>query len=68
MDISGQWPFARGWYAVARYNYSFLDSRLLEGLAGFEYNENKEYTNLQIRTIQATTKAMPIDGKRNNFV
>ena len=38
IDISGQWPVAAGWYAVGRYNYSFLDQRLLEGLAGFEYN------------------------------
>ena len=38
VDISGQWPIAAGWYAVGRYNYSFLDKRLLEGLAGFEYN------------------------------
>ena len=26
IDISGQWPVAAGWYAVGRYNYSFLDS------------------------------------------
>lgn len=38
IDISGQWPVAAGWYAVGRYNYSLLDKRLLEGLAGFEYN------------------------------
>jgi LPS-assembly protein len=38
VDISAQWPIAAGWYAVGRYNYSFLDKRLLEGLAGFEYN------------------------------
>ena len=38
LDISGQWPIARGWYAVGRYNYSFYDRRLLEGLAGFSYN------------------------------
>jgi len=38
VDISAQWPIATGWYAVGRYNYSFLDKRLLEGLAGFEYN------------------------------
>ena len=38
IDFSGQWPVATGWYAVGRYNYSFLDKRLLEGLAGFEYN------------------------------
>ncbi|HEX6155401.1 MAG TPA: LPS-assembly protein LptD [Burkholderiales bacterium] len=38
IDISGQWPVAAGWYGVGRYNYSILDKRLLEGLAGFEYN------------------------------
>jgi LPS-assembly protein len=29
---------APGWYAVGRYNYSLLDGRLVEGLAGIEYN------------------------------
>ncbi len=38
IDLSGQWPLGRGWYGVGRYNYSLLDKRLLEGLAGFEYN------------------------------
>jgi LPS-assembly protein len=38
IDVSGQWPVAPGWYAVGRYNYSLRDSRLLEGIAGFEYN------------------------------
>jgi LPS-assembly protein len=38
IDVSGQWPLGTGWYGVARYNYSILDDRLLEGLAGFEYN------------------------------
>jgi LPS-assembly protein len=38
IDISAQWPVMAGWYAVGRYNYSILDKRLLEGLAGFEYN------------------------------
>lgn len=38
VDVSGQWPVAPGWYAVGRYNYSFRDSRMLEGLGGLEYN------------------------------
>ncbi len=38
VDLSGQWPLGRGWYGVGRYNYSLLDKRLVEGLAGFEYN------------------------------
>jgi LPS-assembly protein len=38
VDLSGQWPFSGRLSAVARWNYSVADSRLLEGLAGFEYN------------------------------
>ncbi|MBK5102611.1 MAG: LPS-assembly protein LptD [Burkholderiales bacterium] len=38
LDISAQWPLGGGWYGVGRYNYSVRDSRLVEGLAGFEYN------------------------------
>ena len=37
-DVTGQWPVAAGWYAVGRWNYSFSDRRLLEGIAGVEYN------------------------------
>ncbi len=38
VDVSGQWPVAPGWYAIGRWNYSVSESRLLEGIAGFEYN------------------------------
>ncbi|MDH3318405.1 MAG: LPS assembly protein LptD, partial [Betaproteobacteria bacterium] len=38
VDVSGQWPIYAGWYALGRYNYSLYDRRLLEGLAGLEYN------------------------------
>lgn len=38
VDIAGQWPVAAGWYAIGRWNYSVSDSRLLEGIAGVEYN------------------------------
>jgi LPS-assembly protein len=38
IDVTGQWPVATGWYAIGRWNYSVSDSRLLEGIAGLEYN------------------------------
>ncbi len=38
IDLTGQWPVATGLYAIGRWNYSVSDSRLLEGIAGFEYN------------------------------
>lgn len=38
VDISAQWPLAPRWYGLMRYNYSFVDGRVVEGLAGLEYN------------------------------
>jgi len=38
IDASTQWPLGRGWYGVGRFNYSLQDRRIIEGLAGFEYN------------------------------
>lgn len=37
-DVSGQWPIAGGWSGVGRWNYSVQDRRVLEGLAGMEYD------------------------------
>lgn len=55
IDIAGQWPIARGWYAVGRYNYSMLDGRLLEGLAGFEYNAGCWVFRTVFQRLQTTT-------------
>ena len=38
-DLSLQWPIQAGWTAVGRWNYSLLDNRALEALAGIEYND-----------------------------
>lgn len=38
IDVSGQWPLFGGWNAVGRYNYSTRESRLVEGIAGLEYD------------------------------
>jgi LPS-assembly protein len=53
VDISGQWPIGRGWYGVGRYNYSFLDQRLLEGLAGAEYNAGCWVFRAVVQRLQA---------------
>ena len=37
-DISGQWPITGKWNAVGRWNYSTQDKRLLEAVAGVEYD------------------------------
>lgn len=38
VDISGQWPIWGGWSAVGRYNYSLLDHKPVETVAGLEYS------------------------------
>lgn len=38
IDASGQWPLSARWQGVMRYNYSLRESRILETLAGLEYN------------------------------
>jgi LPS-assembly protein len=38
VDVSAQWPIVAGLTAVGRYNWSLKDGKLIEGLAGFEYN------------------------------
>jgi LPS-assembly protein len=60
VDVSGQWPIAAGWYGVGRYNYSILDKRLVDGLAGIEYNAGcwvfrAVFTRLQAAAQVAST-------------
>ena len=55
-DLSGQWPVQPGWYAIGRVNYSFLDKRLLEGLAGIEYNAGCWVFRGVFQRIQAATQ------------
>jgi LPS-assembly protein len=38
VDWSAQWPITSKWSGVARWNYSTRDKRVIEGLAGLEYN------------------------------
>ena len=38
VDFSGQWPFLDRWSVIGRWNYSLVDGKTLEGVAGLEYN------------------------------
>ena len=55
IDISGQWPVKAGWYGVGRYNYSFFDHRLLEGLFGAEYNAGCWVFRFVVQRLQAAS-------------
>ena len=39
VDVSTQWPLWKRWSAVARVNYSTREKRLIENLAGLEYDD-----------------------------
>ena len=55
VDVSGQWPVITGWYAVGRLNYSLIDSQMLEGLWGIEYNGGCWVFRGVVQRIQALT-------------
>jgi LPS-assembly protein len=40
IDISTQWPLSGRWHTVGRWNYSLQDARILEAIAGLEYNQS----------------------------
>ncbi len=60
VDLSGQWPIMPGWYAVGRYNYSFQDGRLLEGVGGVEYNAGCWVVRLVVQRLQVATQLASI--------
>jgi LPS-assembly protein len=40
VDLSTQWPLFGRFHAVARWNYSLQDSRILDAIGGLEYNQD----------------------------
>ncbi|MBS3935206.1 MAG: LPS-assembly protein LptD, partial [Sulfuritalea sp.] len=38
IDLSAQWPLSGGWHGVGRYNYSTKERRVIEIIAGVEYD------------------------------
>jgi LPS-assembly protein len=58
IDLASQWPISAGWYGIGRYNYSFLDGRLLEGLAGVEYNAGCWVFRAVVTKVQAATQVV----------
>ncbi|OYY84317.1 MAG: LPS biosynthesis protein [Methylophilales bacterium 16-45-9] len=37
-DFSSQWPLGKGFYGIGRVNYSFRENRIVETIAGLEYD------------------------------
>jgi len=38
VNLSGQWPLGKGYYAIGRYNFDLDNSKVTESLAGMEYD------------------------------
>ncbi|MFZ6692212.1 LPS-assembly protein LptD [Undibacterium sp. SXout20W] len=59
VDISAQWPIGRRWYAVGRSNYSLMDRKVVDGLAGFEYKAD-------CWALRLVAQRFAIDSLNNN--
>lgn len=57
VDLSTQWPIYGGWYGVGRYNYSLRDRRLVEGVAGLEYDAGCWVARIVLHRLATTTTA-----------
>lgn len=54
-DLSGQWPLGKGWYGIGRANYSFKESRVIETLAGLEYDAGCWQARSVIQRVSTAT-------------
>ncbi len=54
-DVSGQWPLGKGWYGIGRANYSMRESRIIETLAGLEYDAGCWQTRTVIQRVSTAT-------------
>lgn len=58
-DVSGQWPLGRNWYGIGRMNYSFRDSRIIESLAGLEYDAGCWQARTVLQRVSPATSDDP---------
>ena len=55
IDLSAQWPLAPGWHGVGRYNYSLLEHRLIETVAGVERDAGCWVARFVVQRFATTT-------------
>jgi LPS-assembly protein len=55
INVAGQWPLSRGWYGVGRFNYSVRESKLIESLAGLEYDAGCWQARTVIQRVETAT-------------
>jgi LPS-assembly protein len=71
IDLSAQWPLFGRWYGVGRFNYSLADSRIVEGIGGFEYGADCWTTRLVLQrfalTAGTTSSSVFVQLELNGF-
>lgn len=71
VDLSGEWPLWGRLYGLGRLNYSMLDGRMVEGLAGLEYNGGCWAARAVVHTLaiatQQTTNAIFLQLELNGL-
>ncbi len=56
IDLAAQWPLWGNWTGAARWNYSYFDNRLLEGIVALEYNADCWVLRLAAHRLATTTQ------------
>ena len=59
INLAGQWPMGQGWYSIGRYNYDIRQSRVVESLAGMEFDGGCWATRLVINRLSLATTDKP---------
>jgi len=57
VDVAGQWPLFGNWHGVGRYNYSTKDHRLIESVAGLEYDGGCWVSRFVVQRIATASAA-----------
>ena len=55
-DVAAQWPLASRWTLLGRWNYSVVDRKTLEAVAGVEYNADCWALRLVLQRLTTTTQ------------
>jgi LPS-assembly protein len=55
INASTQWPLGRGYYGLARANYSIREGSMIEGLAGIEYDAGCWQSRFVVQRVQTAT-------------
>ena len=56
IDVSGQWPIFGAWHGVGRYNYSTKERRMIESIAGVEYDGGCWIARIVVQSIATQTQ------------